>query len=177
MRHAIELARLPLILGLTDGLLNALTLAAASLLGSGGSVTYGLALRIACVALITASFSVFVSDYAERRAALVRGSRQLNLTAHGHLATTRLGQLALRRSLAVMAIACSASFVGSLIPLMAGAAWPEHSWIVVALCIACLAGLGSLLGQALAHHAWRWAGLMGCGGLAVTLLGFWLRIT
>jgi predicted membrane protein (TIGR00267 family) len=177
VRRAVELARLPLILGLTDGLLNALTLSAAALLRSGGSVTYGLAVRIACVGLITASFSVFVSDYAERRAALVRGSRQLNLTAHGHLATTRLGQLALRRSLAAMAIACSASFAGSLLPLAAGAAWPEHSWIVVALCIVCLAGLGFLLGQALAHHAWRWAGLMGCGGLAVTLLGFWLRIT
>ncbi|MBY8889249.1 hypothetical protein K7472_31055 [Streptomyces sp. PTM05] len=177
MRGLFSRTRLPLVLGLTDGLLNALTLAAGSLIGGGGSISYGLAVRVAFVALVTAAFSVFVSDYAERRAQLVRASRELNLTSRGHLAATRLGRLALGRSLLAMAVACLASFVGSVVPLLAGALLPNLSWLVLVLAIGALAVLGAALGRTLSASAWRWCVLMGCGGIAVTWIGVWLHIT
>ncbi|MBY8885508.1 hypothetical protein K7472_11685 [Streptomyces sp. PTM05] len=177
MRHVVGRTRLPLVLGLTDGLLNALTLAAGSLIGSGAALGFWLAARVGCVGLVTAAFSVFVSDHAERRAHLARASRELNLTSRGHLATTRLGRLALRRSLLAMAVACLASFVGSTVPLLVGAALPGLSWMVVVLAVLALAGLGAALGRAMASSPARWAAGMGCGGVAVTWIGVWLHIT
>jgi predicted membrane protein (TIGR00267 family) len=168
--------QLPFVLGLMDGLLNALTLTAASLVGNGSPVTYELAFRVGAVALATSAFAVFVADYAERRAYLVRASRQLNLTAHGHLATTRLGRLAMDRSLLATAVACAASFTGATLPLLVGAALPGVSWVVAVLAVAALAGLGAFLGQLFAERPGRWAAALGCGGVAVTGLGVWLHI-
>ncbi len=168
--------RLPLVLGLTDGLLNALTLAGASLVGRGSPITNSLAARVAVVALVTAAFSVFVSDYAERRGQLVRASRELNLHSRGHLATTRLGHLALFRSLRAMVVACAASFAGAALPLLAGAALPHLSWAVVVLAIGSLAGLGATLGKVLAGRMGLWAAAMGVGGIAVTWIGVSLHI-
>ncbi|MFE3946798.1 hypothetical protein ACFXPV_33825 [Streptomyces sp. NPDC059118] len=176
LARALTRTRLPLVLGLTDGLLNALTLAGASLVGSGSPITYSLATRVAVVALVTAAFSVFVSDYAERRGQLVRASRELNLTSRGHLATTRLGHLALLRSLRAMTVACAASFVGAALPLLAGAAVPHLSWGVVVLAIGALAGLGATLGKVMAGRMGLWAIAMGVGGGVVTWIGVWLHI-
>lgn len=74
---------LPLVLGITDGILNALTLAAGAILRSVDGVSGSLALRVGCAALVTAAFTMFIADYADRRAHLVRASRQLNLTEPG----------------------------------------------------------------------------------------------
>ncbi|MEU6606521.1 hypothetical protein ABZ922_15875 [Streptomyces shenzhenensis] len=164
-------------LGLVDGLLNALTLAAAPLVGSGAPVSSSLALRVGLVALTTAAFAVFVADYADRRAYLIRASRQLNLTRRGQLATTRLGRLALTRSLAATVIACIASFAGATLPLLVGSAAPNLSWIVVVLTVATLTALGAALGHLFAGSTVRWAAVLGCGGAAVTWIGVWLHIT
>ncbi|MEU6284404.1 hypothetical protein [Streptomyces sp. NPDC047028] len=163
-------------LGLVDGLLNALTLAAASLVGEGQQVNYLLAVRVGLVALTTAAFAVFVADYAERRAYLVRASRQLNLTRRGQLATTRLGRLAAARSLLATAIACTASFTAAALPLLAGAALPGLSWMVAVMAIAALAALGAVLGHLFAGRPSLWATALGCGGVAVTCIGVWLHI-
>ncbi|MHA4820055.1 hypothetical protein ACXZ65_37540 [Streptomyces aculeolatus] len=168
---------LPLVLGLIEGLLNALTLAAASLVGSGAPVTYPLAVRVGLVALTTAAFAIFVADYADRRSYLMRASRELNLTRRGQLATTRLGRLALARSLLATGIACTASFTSATLPLPAGAALPDLSWLVAVLAVAALAGLGAALGHPFAGSPVRWAATLGCGGVAVTWIGIWLHIT
>ncbi|WP_208754001.1 hypothetical protein [Streptomyces bauhiniae] len=168
---------LPLVLGLVDGLLNALTLAAASLVGSGAPVTASLAVRVGLVALTTAAFAVFVADYADRRAYLMRASRQLNLTRRGQLATTRLGRLATARSLLATAIACTASFTGATVPLLVGAALPGLSWIVAVLAVVALAALGAALGHLFAGSPVRWAAVLGSGGVAVIWIGVWLHIT
>lgn len=176
VRRLVARSQLPLVLGLMDGLLNALTLTAASLVGGGSPVTYQLALRVGAVALATSAFAVFVADYAERRSYLVRASKELNLTARGHLATTRLGHLALERSLLATALACTASFAGAALPLLVGAAAPGASWIVAVLAVAALTGLGAILGRLFADRPGRWAAALGCGGVAVTWLGVWLHI-
>ncbi|MER7967538.1 hypothetical protein ABTX35_00720 [Streptomyces sp. NPDC096080] len=177
LRSLAATSTMPLVLGLVDGLLNALTLAAASLVGSAAPVTASLALRVGLVALTTAAFAVFVADYADRRSYLMRASRQLNLTRRGQLATTRLGHLAMARSLLATVIACTASFAGAALPLLAGAALPGLSWMVVVLAVAALAVLGAALGHLFAGSPLRWAATLGCGGVVVTWIGVWLHIT
>ncbi|MFD7517486.1 hypothetical protein ACFV85_22095 [Streptomyces niveus] len=131
VNRAAGSVRLPLVLGLTDGLLNALTLAASSILGTGGPISYTLAARVGTTSLVTAAFAMFVTDYAERRAQLVHVSRQLSLTASGRMAGTRLGRLALGRSLRAMGVACVCSFVGAALPLVLGVLLPVPSWVVI----------------------------------------------
>ncbi|MBQ0826457.1 hypothetical protein [Streptomyces tagetis] len=168
---------LPLVLGLVDGLLNALTLAAASLVGKGAPVGYHLAVRVGLASLTTAAFAVFVADYADRRSHLMRASRQLNMTQPGQLAATRLGRQAMARSALATAIACTASFTGAVVPLLVGAALPGLSWMVVVLAVGTLAALGAALGRLFAGSSLRWAVVLGCGGVAVTWIGVWLHIT
>ncbi len=171
------LPTLPLVLGLTDGMLNALTLAGGALLRDGGqALDVLLGLRVGVAALVTAAFTVFVADYAERRSRLVRGSRQLNLTQPGHLAGTELGRAAVRDSFVAMTVAAVASLLGAALPLVVGALLPGPSWIVVVLTVALLGLFGWLLGGLLAGRRWVWAVAMTVGGAVVTVIGAWLDI-
>lgn len=169
-------ALLPPVMGLTDGLLNSLALASSSILGKAGGVTLGLAFRIGMVALVTAAFTMYIADYADRRRTLIRASRQLNLTKRGQLATTQLGRTQMRRALAAMAVASTASFVGAAVPLLAGALLPIPPWTILALAILALTGMGWLLAKALAGNRLRWSAFMGAGGLVVTFIGLQLQI-
>ncbi|MEW5355001.1 hypothetical protein E0E62_21545 [Streptomyces sp. 16-176A] len=173
---AVEKVRLPLVLEITDGLLNALTLAAASLTGSGSPVGWSLAVRVGCAALITAAFTVMVADYAERRAHLVHVSKELSLSESGRMAATRLGRLALLRSYAAALVACASSFAGAALPLALGAVLPGPPWIVVVLAVLALAALGAVLARFLAGRPVLWALAMAAGGVATTLIGIRLRI-
>jgi hypothetical protein len=106
----IGIGVLPVVLGLLDGITNALGLAAHSILAVGSGVGPGLALRVACFALVTAVFAIFVARYIELRVDLIRAGRQLNLLERGARATTRLGRAARRDALADAAQASLASF-------------------------------------------------------------------
>ena len=179
--HWTRLARavpvLPLVLGITDGILNALTLAGGAILRSADGVSVSLALRVGCAALITAAFTMFIADYAERRAQLVRASRQLNLTEPGRLATTRLGRQAARESAIAMLVAAVASLIGATAPLLVGEALPGPSWLVLVLTVLALGLLGWILATILVARRWRWAALMTIGGAAVAAIGVLLGIT
>jgi len=171
---------LPLVLGVTDGILNALTLSAGAIVrgadGSGG-ITVLLGLRVAAAALVTAAFTMFVADYAERRSSLVRASRQLNMTEPGRLAATQLGRQAFRESALAMAVAAGASLVGAALPLLIGAVPVVPSWAVLALAIGALGLLGWALGTLLSARRLRWTIGMLAGGAVVTVIGVWLQIT
>lgn len=168
---------LPLVLGLTDGLLNALTLASSAILhASGGAVSMSLGLRVGTAALITAAFTMFVADYAERRAGLVRASRELNLTTPGRLAATRLGAQAFSESIVAMIVAAASSFIGAASPLLVGTAIPAPPWTILAITIGCLGVLGWLLGRLVAAHPLRWVAGMLIGGVIVTIIGVELHI-
>lgn len=176
-RVAVAIPTLPLVLGVTDGMLNALTLAGGALFHDGEhGVTLLLALRVGIATLVTATFTMFVADYAERRTSLVRASRQLNLTARGQLAATNLGRQALRESLLAMTVAALASLAGAFLPLALGASLPGPTWIVVALTIGLLGLFGWLLGGILAGRRAIWAFAMTVGGAIVTVIGIWLDI-
>lgn len=176
LRRVAAVTRMPLVLGLMDGLLAALTLAGGSLLDSGDPVTTGLALRVAVFAFTTTAFAMGVADYTTRRAELVAAAAQLNLTRRGQLATTRLGRLARWRTVRATLAAAIASLAGALAPLLAGAALPHLSQLAAALAIAALAALGAVLAHDVAARPTLWAAALGTGGIAVTAIGAWLHI-
>jgi len=168
---------LPVALGLADGVLNALTLASASLIGQDVHVTVGLAVRISIAALVTAGFSVFVGTYAEERGGLRRAARQVNLDNEAALVETRLGQIATRRALMQAALASGSSLLGALLPLLVAAELPGPGWIaaVVAICALGLLGVG-LAWTALGNRL-VWAAALVAGGIGVTAVGVWISIT
>lgn len=169
---------LPLVLGVTDGILNALTLSAGAIVrGGGDEITILLAIRVGIAALVTAAFTVFVADYAERRSRLVRASRELNLTGPGRLAASNLGKEAIKESAVAMAVAAGASLVGAALPLLIGATLPGPSWIILALAIGALGALGWVLATLMVAHRIRWAVAMLIGGAIVTCVGIGLQIT
>ncbi|MFT4297005.1 MAG: hypothetical protein QM582_16505 [Micropruina sp.] len=176
-RAARAVPTLPLVLGVTDGMLNALTLAGGALFhGDADGLTLLLALRVGIAALVTSTFTMFVADYAERRSSLVRAARQLNLTVRGQLAATNLGRHAFHESLVAMAVAAGASLAGAFLPLALGASLPGPSWTVVPLTVGLLGVFGWLLGGVIAGRRAVWAVAMTVGGIAVTAIGVWLDI-
>lgn len=167
---------LPVALGLADGILNALTLAASNLVGSNGHVSVGLALRIAVAALVTAGFAVFVAEYADARGALRHASRQLNMPSERDLVATQLGRSALHGAAGQCALAAAASMVGALGPLLLAAALPGPGWIAAAIAVVALGFLGAGLATAVLGNRLIWAGALVLGGIGVTLIGAWLKI-
>lgn len=167
---------LPASLGLADGILNALTLAAASLVGGNAHVTIGLALRIAVAAMVTASFAVFVAEYADARGALRHASRQLSMSSESDLVATQLGRSALRGAAGQCGLAGAASMVGALAPLLLAAALPGPGWIAAAIAIAALGFLGVGLATAVLGNRLVWAAALVLGGIGVTAVGAWLKI-
>jgi predicted membrane protein (TIGR00267 family) len=165
-----------MVLGVTDGLLNALALSAGAIVRGEGGVTVNLALRVGVAAFITAAFSMFVADYVERRSRLVRASRELNLTEPGRLASTRLGKDVVRESVWATTVAAVFSFVGALLPLLVGALLPGSTWVVLVLAVVALGALGWTLGKVALGSPIRWAGLMLAGGVVVTVIGTQLQI-
>lgn len=176
MTRVRRAALLPLALGFADGILNALTLAAASMLGSDAHATTGLALRIGIAAFVTAGFAVFVADYADTRGGLRHASRQLNLESESGLAATRLGRDALRRAVAQSLLAAISSLLGAALPLLLAAALPGPGWVAVAVAVAALGVLGAALASVVLGGRVRWALALIAGGVVVTVVGAWIKI-
>ena len=175
IRNLIPL--LPLVLGITDGILNALTLSAGAIIRGGDAIGASLALRVGIVALVTAGFTMFVADYAERRSSLVRAAHQLNMTRPGQLAATALGKQVFKESVMATAVAGIASLIGAGVPLFASAILPGPSWVVLVLTIGCLGALGGALGSLMHARRYHWAAAMLLGGIAIAAIGTWLNIT
>jgi hypothetical protein len=166
---------LSIVLGLVDGITNALGLAAHSVLhGSAGGL--GLALRIAFFALATAVFAVFVARYVELRTDLIQAGKQLNLLERGTLATTRLGRAERLDALADAAQASMASFSGALLPLALAVAFPALGWLPLALALLMLMFLGLIIGRRLSGNPVVWAVALGAAGPVLMVVGAVLDI-
>jgi hypothetical protein len=175
-RLRLGVSVLPIVLGLLDGITNALGLAAHAILGGGNGVGLSLALRVASFALITAVFAIFVARYIELRVALIRAGRQLNLLERGALATTRLGRAARRDALADAVQASFASFSGALLPLGVAVAFPALPWLPLALAVGMLTFLGLVIGFRLRGNPWLWAAALALAGIILTGVGAALNI-
>lgn len=167
---------LPVALGISDGILNALVLAASAMAHASDEITVSLAARVALAALVTSVFTVFVAEFASLRARLRRAERQLNLTRSGRLATTQLGRTVAWEAAGSAVVACVASFLGAISPLLIGAFLPAAPWCSFVFAIGALFVLGVALAKATAGHVGYWsAGLTVCG-VVVAAIGAQLRI-
>ncbi len=167
---------LPVVLGLLDGITNALGLTAHSILAGGSGVGLGLALRVASFALVTSVFAIFVARYVDLRTGLIRAGRHLNLLDRGALAVTRLGRAARRDALADAAQASLASCCGALLPLGIAAAFPAYRWLPLVLAVGMLTFLGLVVGHALGGNPGLWAAALAAAGIILTAVGAALNI-
>ena len=167
---------LPIVLGVADGILNALTLASASLLTQDGAIGVGLAIRVAIAAFATAAFVFFVAQYADYRGQLVTAARHMSLRTSRRLTSTGIGSAIMRDAFAGTLITGCASFPGALIPLLIAAFIPSASWIAVPIAIAMLAALGAIVARVIDGAVLRWSIVLAAGGVLMTGIGYELKI-
>jgi predicted membrane protein (TIGR00267 family) len=165
-----------LVIGVTDGILTALTLAAARVVTSADPLTANLALRIAAASSLSGMFVFFAAEYIHQREWLARAERQLSLRSGGHLAATHLGRAVFRETLGAAVLSSACNFAGALVPLLAGAMVPEHSWLAVAVGILVLGALGVAAARATHGRMLVWVGTLMVAGIILAAIGLELRI-
>jgi predicted membrane protein (TIGR00267 family) len=168
--------RLDIVAGFVDGILNALTLAAAKLLEPSGGASPLLAMKIGIATACTTMFVFFVAHYADLRTELVRAERELNLLSHGQLATTRLGRQVLRESCSAALVASFCGFVGATVPLLLILLVPGPPILGLAITIVLLGILGVGLAQSFFGSPLAWALTLMGGGVLLTIIGVKLNI-
>jgi hypothetical protein len=163
----------PFVIGVTDGILTALTLAGGRIFERSQPITLGLAFRISGAASLSGVFVFFTAEYIRLRGELARSERQLNLTSGGRLAATRLGRAVLLDTVASAIVSSVCNFLGALIPLIAGTV---ASWLAVVVALSFLGALG--LGAARAVHGSSavWALALVLAGGILTVAGIKFRI-
>lgn len=122
-------------------------------------------MRVGVFALATAAFVLYFARYAESRTELVRQARQLNLSSHGHLASTKLGRAVLREAVGDAAIANVTSFLGAILPLSVASALPNESWLAIVVAVMLLAALRTVVAAVIHGQVVYWAISPGIGGI------------
>lgn len=167
---------LPIVLGLSDGVLTALTLASGSLIDAQKHISMNMAVRISVSALASGAFVFFVARYSQLRAELVLAERQLNLTSHGRMASSMLGRAVFREATVSASISSVSSFVGAMIPLLVAALVPSHGWAALVAALITLALLGAGLAKVSQGSPLYWSSTLVAGGVLLSILGAELRI-
>jgi predicted membrane protein (TIGR00267 family) len=168
--------RLDIVAGLIDGILTALTLAAAKILHHDGSLSLALVGKVGAASACATVFVFFVAHYTELRAELVRSERELNLLAHGRLATTRLGRQVLRESAVGAIVASICSLIGAMLPLFFSFLFPGMPLAGLALTVLLLGILGAALAWSTFGSPIVWALGMMAGGIVLAVIGVKLDI-
>jgi predicted membrane protein (TIGR00267 family) len=166
----------PLITGLTDGILTALTLGAGKVFEAHDPIDSSLTFRLAAGASLSAAFVFFVADYARLRLDLVHAEQHLTLHSHGGLATTHLGRAIIFDALRGTVLSGLSSFLGVVFPLIFAVFWPAVPWIALLVSLAALAFLGAGLGRSLYGSAPRWAVSLVIIGAVLAFIGLKLHI-
>ena len=168
--------RLAVVMGLVDGILTAMLLAAQKILGHRTPVDFESALKVAIFALATAGFVFYIGRYAELRSQLVRAAAQLNLRKRGKLATTHLGRMVLGEAVVEALVSGSCSFMSALLPLSLAAAFPSAPWLSVVVSLFLLGSLGLVLGKTVRGSSLKWSVGLITGGSFMMAIGFELHI-
>jgi predicted membrane protein (TIGR00267 family) len=159
-----------LTIGVTDGILTALTLVSGRLL-TGKPPTVELALKISVASALTSIFVFCTAEYARLRGQLMHAERELNLTSHGRLAASHLGRAIRRETMASAAISSLANFVGAFFPVLIGAFFPRPPGLAVAVAVAALALLGGALAYSIHGNLLGWALALAISGVLLALVG------
>lgn len=168
--------RLDVTAGLIDGILTALTLASGKLLEGSSDPGVGFAFRVGAATSLTTLFVFFVAHYAEMRAEIARAERELNLLAHGKLATSALGRRAVQESFAGALVAAICGLFGAMIPLLLCHVLPDPRWMGLAITVALLGALGAVLARSFHGTMIVWAVALMTGGVLLTWIGLQLDI-
>jgi len=168
--------RLALVMGLVDGVLTTMLLAAGRILGRGMPMNFSVALRVAAGCFATAGFVFYIGRYTELRAELVRSEAQLNLARRGKLATTHLGRSVLFDAIAEAALSGVSSFMSALLPLTLALFFPTVPLFSIVVSLLALGIMGIVLGNAVRGSPVMWAINLIVGGTLMTLAGFWLHL-
>jgi predicted membrane protein (TIGR00267 family) len=166
--------RFYVVAGFSDGLLTALTLAGGKIINPESSMTFNLALRVGLYAAITGVFIYFLAHYQELRNELAVSERQLNLTPHGRLASSRLGRAVFLEAAQNAFSGGFTSFCGALLPLAVGVVLPGYITIAVALVLLFL--LGIFIARYVNGNAVKWGLGLLISGAILTFVGMQLNI-
>jgi VIT1/CCC1 family predicted Fe2+/Mn2+ transporter len=164
------------VIGLADGILTALTLAAGKVIGSHQAIEGMLALRIATAGSASGAFIFFVAQYSHLRGELVHAERHLNLTPQGRLAVTHLGRTVLQDALCGSIISGIFSFIGALFPLLLATICPLAPWVAILAALGALSLLGMGLGHVVYGNPSRWALGLLTVGIVLAGVGLGLHI-
>lgn len=164
-----------LVIGLTDGILTALTLASGHLV-SGTRPTLGLSFRIALGSAICGIFVFYTAEYARLRGELIRSEKQLNFSTRGHFVATRLGRQVRREATASAVCSSLANFAGALFPLAVGSFMPGPPLLAALPSLLALATLGAALAHIVHGRSAVWVFVLVAGGIALSVIGVWLHI-
>lgn len=145
-----------IVIGLMDGILTALALASARIVGAGDPISLDLAFRISAGAAISGLFIFFVAEYARQRAELVSAELHLRLSSEGKLAVGALGRSAFHKAVTGATISAACSFSGSLLPLLPAALFPKMAWLAMAAAFLALGILGVALSKVASANPVRW---------------------
>jgi VIT1/CCC1 family predicted Fe2+/Mn2+ transporter len=164
------------VLGLTDGMLTALTLAAGRMVRSQSGFSISLAARVAVASAVAGGVVFFTAELARRNQELAHAERELNLLSHGRLATTRLGHFVLIESSTAAFTVTGSNFLGALLPFLAGLIFRRFAWAPIVFTLLLLGALGAIIAKATYRSRALWiTGLM-VAGVVLAGLGVWLQI-
>ncbi len=163
------------VLGLTDGILTALTLAAGRILGSRNGVSLSIGLRVATASALAGGVVFFTAELARRNQELVHAEQQLNLLSHGRLAATRLGHFVLIESSKATLVVIASNFFGALLPFLVSFI-SQFRWVPICFAVVLLGVLGVTIAAVTYRSKIRWAASLMIAGTALAALGLWLRI-
>jgi predicted membrane protein (TIGR00267 family) len=165
-----------LVIGLVDGILTALVLAAGKVIAAGASIHLPDVLRVAVVASISAAFTFFVAQYSRFRHELVHAAKHLTLHSRGWLAKTQLGRIVFREAVMGSVVSGLCSFMGAVFPLLFAMIKPGAPWLSIGAPIGALGLLGGFLGRSAYGNPLLWAiGLMSIGAV-LTFVGIKVHI-
>lgn len=164
------------VVGLTDGILTALTFASGKLSSGSAGVRLDLACRLALAASLSGLFIFFTAEYARLRGELVEAAKQLNLASRGHLATTRLGRAVRHDAISAAILSAGCNFIGAAFPLLIGILFPAARWLTLVISVLALGVLGVALGHSVSGNAIRWSVSLMLSGIASALIGIELHI-
>jgi predicted membrane protein (TIGR00267 family) len=174
-RSFVRMQTFAVVIGLTDGILSALTLAAAHLF-RGERPSASFSLHIALGSAVCGIFVFYTAEYARLRGRLIHAERQLNLPKHGIFATTQLGKQVRAEAVFAAVLSSGANFLGAFFPLVMAGAIHGSLFLAISPSLIALALLGIVLARTVHGSYIFWMIGLILGGIALSFFGVWLHI-